>query len=364
MRHVQVLTFCWETPVAYELPPSPSLKYLAHHRGSKGWLFKILSLPILAWRLKKHVQVHSITLVQSHLYRAHCVNVLSKILGSRHQVSMLIPDIFPFARGLGSYVKKIFLGFVFRQADSLVFQSCGMQSHFCQAFPRVQQAITYVIPNPCDVSFIKKAMKKPVRSSLPKFSGPFIVFCGRLIPGKRPADLLEAFGRIKDIYPDWHLVFLGQGSEESSLNQAIIDQDLQDRVHMVGHASNPFPILGKSEIFVSCSESEGWPNVIVEALACQCAVIAADCLSGPREMLDDNKDYSSLLSDSMHLGQYGILYPVGHIAWLQKVLEMLIQDSALRKRYQEIGQQRSQDFDLGKILPRYREILIDANKQS
>ena len=79
---------------------------------------------------------------------------------------------------------------------------------------------------------------------------------------------------------------------------------------LLGFKENPFSYLSRSDVFVLSSISEGFSNVLVEAMACGCPVVSTDCPTGPGEILDR--------------GKYGYLVPVGDpTAMAEAVLEVL-----------------------------------------
>ena len=69
------------------------------------------------------------------------------------------------------------------------------------------------------------------------------------------------------------------------------------RAHFAGFVANPFPNFAASDAFVLSSAWEGLPTVLIEALGLAPRVVATDCPSGPREILD--------------AGRWGPLVPVG-----------------------------------------------------
>lgn len=83
-----------------------------------------------------------------------------------------------------------------------------------------------------------------------------------------------------------HLIVLGNG-EKSKLKKAILENNVSDFVHLLGYQNNPFKYLSKAKFLVLSSKNEGFPNVILEALACQTPVISFDCDFGPRDMISN-----------------------------------------------------------------------------
>jgi glycosyltransferase involved in cell wall biosynthesis len=109
---------------------------------------------------------------------------------------------------------------------------------------------------------------------------PYVVHAGRFVPQKRHDLLLDAF--IASKLPH-RLVLLTKASRR--LRALIAAKDLTERVMVTGFVSNPYPWYSKASAMVLSSDFEGFPNVLVEALACGTPVVSTDCPSGPREVL-------------------------------------------------------------------------------
>ena len=109
---------------------------------------------------------------------------------------------------------------------------------------------------------------------------PFILHVGRFMPQKRHDLLFEAF-RLAEL--PHRLVLLTQPSP--ALQDMIARYGLTYRVTVAGFRPNPYPWMRAADLLVLCSQREGMPNVLVEALACGSRVLSTDCPSGPREVL-------------------------------------------------------------------------------
>jgi len=75
---------------------------------------------------------------------------------------------------------------------------------------------------------------------------------------------------------------------------------------MPGFVKNPFAYMARAAVFVLSSKSEGLPGALIQALACGAPVIATDCESGPREVLQE--------------GRFGRLVPVGDVGALSTAI--------------------------------------------
>jgi len=158
------------------------------------------------------------------------------------------------------------------------------------------------------------------------------------------------------------VLFIGDGEERNNLANYVQTLGLQDRVHFVGAVRNPFKYLKHCHIFVHTSETEGFPNVILEALACGVPVISSDCLSGPREILAPDTDITKQLKkgEGFELAKYGILFPVGDVKSLTEAIQLLLRDKNLYEKYRKVGRKRAEDFSVEKIVQQYKEVLLNG----
>jgi glycosyltransferase involved in cell wall biosynthesis len=105
---------------------------------------------------------------------------------------------------------------------------------------------------------------------------PIVFGVGRLVEFKGFHILVEAVARLRQNRPNLLLVIVGEGPHRVALEKQISDMGVADNVSMVG--SQPHERLGlwysAADLFCLASSQEGWPNVLLEAMACGCPVIA------------------------------------------------------------------------------------------
>ena len=114
-----------------------------------------------------------------------------------------------------------------------------------------------------------------------------ILASGRLHKYKQFDLLLRAFSQIKDKYTNWDLVILGEGEERDNLSRIVIDVNISDRAYFPGSVGNISEWYERADLFVLSSLMEGFPNVLLEAMAYGLPCISFDCDTGPRDMIQD-----------------------------------------------------------------------------
>ena len=224
-------------------------------------------------------------------------------------------------------------------AGAVVGVSSGVADDLRQNVPRMS-GLVHAIPNPVAVADISKNAALPVNH--PWFADsevPVILTAGRLVPQKDYPTLLRAFSEVVKSCPA-RLVVIGEGPERSGLAELARDLDIAHIVDFHGFQSNPFAYMSNARLFVLSSIFEGFPNVLVQSMACGTPVVSTDCPSGPREILQD--------------GKWGALVPVGDwqalAATILSTLDSPIPPASLISR--------AGDYSSERIIGRYLEVLV------
>jgi GalNAc-alpha-(1->4)-GalNAc-alpha-(1->3)-diNAcBac-PP-undecaprenol alpha-1,4-N-acetyl-D-galactosaminyltransferase len=179
-------------------------------------------------------------------------------------------------------------------------------------YPPEQGYRTIVMPNPVMIPPPQVVSERKLPTALN------LIAVGRLVQIKGFDLLLQAFHQLRDKYPDWQLTILGEGSMRSTLEELRSQLQLTDRVHLPGIVTNVADSLRQADLFVMPSRIEGFPMALCEAMACGLPVLAADCLSGPREIIKD--------------GVNGVLVQPENVDALAAALDKLMADPVQRQQ--------------------------------
>ncbi len=226
---------------------------------------------------------------------------------------------------------------LYRRAAALVVQSGSVRDWARRLMP--DRAIR-VIPNPVRPAPARNGASQPAANSPPR-----IVAMGRLTHQKGFDVLLRAFAKCVTAYPEWKLTILGEGVERARLELLTTTLGLAGRVDFLGHVTNPHRYLAEADLFVLPSRYEGFPNALLEAMALGVPVIAADCPSGPREIVRTGID--------------GLLVPPDDVPALHLALTSLMADTAARQRLGARAMEVSERFSADKIRALWDQLFLD-----
>ncbi len=171
----------------------------------------------------------------------------------------------------------------------------------------------------------------------------WIVYVGRFGDQKNQADLVRIFDSADSL--DWHLYLVGDGPKRSLTESAIQISRSASRITITGFEKDVSKYYNHGSIFAFTSRSEGFPNALAEAMSAGMAVIAYDCVAGPRELIDDNVN--------------GFLIADGDEEAFRVKLATLMSDEELRERFGREARNKAVDFDQEKINRRIADFVLN-----
>lgn len=144
------------------------------------------------------------------------------------------------------------------------------------------QKLIEVLPNPIDVSLVRKLAKSVNLPSVDLVSShPVFVSVGRLTKQKGMDKVISCFANAKT---DGRLIIVGDGPEKENLQRIIVKHDLAERIFLFPYMLNPFPLIARSDAVLFGSNWEGLPNVSLEAMALGKIIVATDRCGGLVEL--------------------------------------------------------------------------------
>ncbi|MFV9689683.1 MAG: glycosyltransferase family 4 protein [Desulfobacteria bacterium] len=221
---------------------------------------------------------------------------------------------------------------LYRKAMSVVVQSKTQAVWFKQMSNRVA-----VIPNPVQAC-TNDLNCQARRTSL-------VMAAGRLSHEKGFDLLLTAFAKINRKHPDWNLVIYGDGPERPALERQIRELKLNGRVQLPGVTARLSTHLRTAGCFVLSSRFEGFPNVLMEALACGCPVVASNCTD---------------ISEIVRHGWNGLVIPPEDPDGLANALRLILEDVKLRRVFEENGPVSIRRFDVDSIVDHWERLFQET----
>lgn len=157
--------------------------------------------------------------------------------------------------------------------------------------------------------------------------------------------LLDAYERVADDFPTWDLVILGleSVSDRERLRVLARAAGLEARLHLLGRVGNVAAWYERANIFVLSSRYEGFPNVLLEAMASGCACVAFDCDTGPREVIQS--------------GINGFLVPAGNTEALGRAMRELMADEDQRVQLGRAAKRVREKFAEEVVLARWESLI-------
>lgn len=202
-----------------------------------------------------------------------------------------------------SALKRLAMRWLYRRADGLVAVSAGVAQDLRGLGLSADR--THVIRNPVDVDRLRYLADVGLPLSN-HGDDPYVVSLGRLAEQKDHPTLLRAYAT-SALRASHRLVVVGGGEWGGKLKCLAGELGVSDRVLFTGAMDNPYRVLADADLHVLSSRWEGYPNVLLEALALGVPVVSTDCPHGPREILDG--------------GRYGRLVPVADPAALAHAMD-------------------------------------------
>ena len=343
----------WDVSIISEKPSKESISYFDERvkllslgssfiNQNSNIIFSIFKNILYYFKIKKYIKKYSPDVLLA--VKNIPVSIFLKII-LKNKFKLIIREaVNPKYSSITqrSLLSRIFVNnlkkLLYPKADNIIAISEGVKQSLVKNF-NLDSSKIQTIYNPSADEKILSLAKEDIDRDLIS-NRPLIVSIGRLTKQKDHITLLKAFNKIHSNI-DCNLYIIGEGSERRNLEKFIKNNNIDNKVKLLGYQSNPWKFLSKSNLFVLPSIWEGFGNVIVESMLIGIPVISSDCPSGPREILNNGKS--------------GKLFQVGDYNHLANIMEEIISsDNSELINYAKL---RSKDFTIEKITQEYQKVL-------
>jgi len=176
-----------------------------------------------------------------------------------------------------------------------------------------------------------------------------VIWVGKLYAIKNPSLLIRAL-HLSNTNPTVCVLGNGVLLKETRLQSKGLS------IKFEGTVNNVFDFLIRSKVLVLTSNSEGFPNVILEGMSYGLPIISTNCQSGPLEILNDN-EYVEILQGEFIVAKYGILVNVNDEVALSKAIDYLLSNSELYNQLVKSSKIRSQNYSVEKIYTNFKMLI-------
>lgn len=228
---------------------------------------------------------------------------------------------------------------VYRRRGRLVVQTEGIAAYY----RRRRIPVAAVIPNPVNPDFF--AIKHPQGAADSRAARPAartLLAVGRLNRQKGFDLLLRAFAAAG--LDGWRLRIVGEGKQRGQLEALAGELGIAGLVELPGATADIAAEYAGADAFVLSSRFEGFPNVLLEAMAGGLPCIAFDCPTGPAELLQH--------------GQSGLLVPAENIEELSVAIRRLAGDEELRRSLSTAARRSAEEYRPEKIIAQWEKLVF------
>lgn len=200
----------------------------------------------------------------------------------------------------------------------------------------------FVVPNGLPLDEIEEAPPDPLSEFGIDPAEKVVLFVGRLLGGKNIPNLIAA---LSAVMAEERVValFCGDGPLRRSSERTVGQLGLSGRFFFTGNTHKVWPLMKRADLFAFVSEFEGFPNVVIEAMACGCPLVVSD-IPAHREFLDESM---ALLVDPRRPGE------------IAAALRRSLADPEGSRRRARAARERAAGWSTASMAARYEKLYRD-----
>lgn len=331
----------------YDFQTKNPVYFLEKSKPNEHSFLKLVKLPFLAWKYHKFLKRNNIHTSISFLTRPAYISILTKVFNKNRNILISERSNPSEQYGKNNFHSKmnvLLIKYLYPKSNLIITNSKGTKLDLINKFQIDENLIT-TIYNPINVEKIEGILPETYLFDSNYFN---IITVGRLDRGKNHVLLIKVMALLKQ--EKIRLYILGKGPLNKKLEGLITKLGLSETVFLLGFDANPYKYMKAANLFVFSSNHEGFPNVVLEALACKLPIVSTNCPYGPNEIM--NAEIKFNLDVNLHT-DYGILTPINNKLMFHEALLFMLQNPEYRKQCIEKSNERVQLFSKDLILEKY-----------
>lgn len=346
------------TNIEFAIPASVNIYQIGKPTSAEATPIQVLKLPVYALQIKKYLKKNNIPLVFSILNRPNFIAGYLKLFGYKGKTIInerSNASYYYTSKTLGGRLGRFLVKRLYRRADVIITNSIFSKNDLQQTFKLKNTIVT--ISNGINYKTMQQRLQTialPVEKKPDEF-----IFChvGRYHPDKNQPLLLQAFAQLKDY--NCRLLMAGKNIPVQ-LEMQVKEYGLEGKVILKDLQKDILPWYAVGDAFVLCSNVEGYPNVIIEAMACGLPVISTDCKWGPREILAPATEYPANKLKEPEWAQNGVLVDTNNAGMLAQAMYALMKDKEKCNAYKTQLQKAIAAFDEDAAMVAFKEVINTA----
>lgn len=355
IKEYDVYLYLFYPTIHYIIPSE--VKVITSYSNHKNGLWRRMVSPLVIYR--KYVQFlkkEQIKISISFLFRANIINGMVKNKNSDIKVLMSernYPSKMYNTSWVRLWLSKLLIKKLYNKADVLFSNSYYINQDLKQNFD-------VTIP----IKTLYNPIEKPIKThNVQKVTNEKeaikIVSVGRFEQVKNHSLLFKAIEQIRNAT----LTIIGEGTLRGNYRNEIERRNLSERVYLPGISKKVLNDLLDYHIFILSSDSEGFPNALLEAMSVGLPVISTNCLSGPLELLNEGQEIK-IEKDTFYKAKYGLLTNVNDVEALVKAIQYYQNNIDVRRYYSQQSLMRSEFFFIESIYQDFKKIIAITQNET
>ncbi|MBO3116902.1 glycosyltransferase [Winogradskyella sp. DF17] len=338
--------------INFEIPEEVELKILFPESNERNTVFnKLKNVFRAAKAYDEFIKEKQIDVSLSFLALPNIINgiVRAKNKNLRTVISeRCFPSIMYKANKSSQLLSKFVIPKYYNKNDALFSNSININEDLRDNFKvNIPMSVIYNPINSNSTKYIDSA-------SIAKTAQLKLINVGNIYDAKNQKLIIKALSQLPK--NSFYYTQAGTGVLEESLKALSKSCGLDNQITFLGNTTQVEEHLLQQDCFVLSSKTEGFPNVVLEALSCGLPVISTNCKTGPLELLNDNERID-IPKGGFAEAKYGLLIRENDAIGLASALDFFLKHPEKRKQYSKLGYKRSKDYALPVIYKQIKTLL-------